>query len=144
MAQKGEEHKLGWLLLLHLRNQGRRSMCTWACICTHLTSGASACSSLATPCSTGCGYVRLPQQLHEQHALLYILSWAYSVCSFSSAVSAARRTLSCSILCFLFSSVVCGVLRRSLSEHDGAISDEPRNFTLRTCGSIITYPLRLR
>ena len=24
--------------------------------------------------------VRLPQQLHKQHALLYLLSWAYSVC----------------------------------------------------------------
>ena len=37
-----------------------------------------------------CGYARQPQQLHEQHALVYLLSWAYSVyilllCCFSSA-----------------------------------------------------------
>ena len=29
---------------------------------------------------TGCGYARLHQQLCEQYAVLYLLSWAYSVC----------------------------------------------------------------
>ena len=29
---------------------------------------------------SGCGYARQHQQLHEQHTLLKLLSWAYSVC----------------------------------------------------------------
>ena len=29
---------------------------------------------------SGCGYSRQPQQLYKQHALLYLLSWDYSVC----------------------------------------------------------------
>ena len=36
----------------------------------------SRMSQLMTP---GCGYVRQPQQLHEQHALLYLLPWAYYI-----------------------------------------------------------------
>ena len=42
--------------------------------------------------------------------------------SFSSAVSTAWSALSRLFLCFLFSAVVCGVLRGSLQEHDGGTS----------------------
>ena len=58
---------------------------------------------------------------------------------FCFAVSAVWWTLSRSILCFLFSSVVCGVLRGSLQEHNGPISagELPLRFTLRTCETAI-------
>ena len=62
--------------------------------------------------------MRLPQQLHEQHALVYLLSWAYSVFYFFALLIQQHGTLSYSILRFLF---FYGVLRRSLQEHDGAI-----------------------
>ena len=54
-------------------------------------------------------------------ALSFVLG-LLSLSSFCSAVSAAWRALSHSILRFLFSSVVYGVLCRSLREHDGSIS----------------------
>ena len=57
-------------------------------------------------------------QLHEQHALLYLFTQSVFFCS---AVSAARRAPSRSVLFFLFSSIVWGVLRWSLREHNGAI-----------------------
>ena len=77
------------------------------------------------------GYIslaRLPQQLHEQHALLSLLSWAYSayVCFLLCCFNSAAR---CHIQFYASlsgSSVVCGVLRGSLQEHDCAISTIPK------------------
>ena len=63
-----------------------------------------------------------------------------SLCSFCSAVSAARRTLSRSILHFLFSSVVCRVLHGSLREQDGAISTTPK---LHFENTMVPYQLPL-
>ena len=38
--------------------------------------------------------MRVPQQLHEQHTLLYILSWAYSVCVLFAQLFQQRGALS--------------------------------------------------
>ena len=54
-----------------------------------------------------------------------------SPCSICSAVSTVWHGQSHLILCFLFSSVVCGVPCRSRREHNGSIS-LPLMFTLRT------------
>ena len=66
----------------------------------------------------------LHRQLRNQYDLVcpFVLGLA-SLCSFAqAAVSAAQHTLSHSILHFLFSSVVCGILRRPLRQHHCAIS----------------------
>ena len=77
---------------------------------------------------------RLPQQLLEQHALVSLMSWAYSACVL---LFQQRRALSRSILRFSLGLLCC--LRGSLREHDCAISTiDPRSFTLRT--SISTTP----
>ena len=77
---------------------------------------------------------RLPQQLLEQHALVSLMSWAYSACVL---LFQQRRALSRSILRFSLGLLRC--LRGSLREHDCAISTiDPRSFTLRT--SISTTP----
>ena len=100
---------------------------------------AFALTWIATLRLTGCCYARLLQQLHEQHALLYCLGLTQSVFSLLCC-SGAWHSLSGSILCFLFSSVVCRVLRRSLREHDGTILDNPQSFVLRKWWFHITYP----
>ena len=63
-----------------------------------------------------CGYVReTTSAAARAECLALCLSCTYSVhVPFWFAVSAARHALSRSILCFLFSSVVSGFLRRSL------------------------------
>ena len=56
------------------------------------------------------GYVSLarqPQQLHEQHALLSVLSWAYSACVFCAVLFQRRDALSRSILRFSFRLLRC-------------------------------------
>ena len=128
VAWKREEQQSGWLLLLHLCNLHRQR-----CACGVYSH------SLAWPHLSG---VWLPQQLHENHTLLYLFFWAYLVCVLfpRSAVSAARHALSHSILCFLFSSIVCGVLRRSLWEHNGAISTTPKALFWERNGSISLTP----
>ena len=63
-----------------------------------------------------------------------------SLCSFCSAVSVVRRTLSRSILRFLFSSVICRVLRGSLREQDGAILT---TLKLRFENTMVPYQLPL-
>ena len=72
---------------------------------------------------SGCGYMRQPQQLHEQHTLFYRSSWAYSVCVLFFLLccfsSTARSAPFDPIIL-----VVYGLLRGSLREHDGAISPE--------------------
>lgn len=62
-----------------------------------------------------------------------------TLCSFCSAVSAVRCTLSRSVLCFLLFSIVCGVLRGSFWEHSGTI-----NCISRTMQTIKTRPALLR
>ena len=61
---------------------------------------------------SGCSYARQLQQLHEQHAFLYFCPGLTQSVFFSSAVSAMWCALSHSILCFLYSSIVCGVVGR--------------------------------
>ena len=88
-----------------------------ACIRTHLISGASAVSLIPRPedwtsnspslfCAGMQGgacersyssLTRLPQQLHEQHALLSLLFWAYSACVLLALLFERRGTLSHSI-----------------------------------------------
>ena len=71
---------------------------------------------------------RLPQQLLEQHALVSLMSWAYSACVL---LFQQRRALSRSILRFSLGLLRC--LRGSLREHDCAISTiHSRSFTMRT------------
>ena len=56
------------------------------------------------------GYIslaRLPQQLHEQHALLSLLSWAYSACVLFALLFQRRGALSRSILRFSFRLLRC-------------------------------------
>ena len=87
------------------------------------------------------GYIsleRLPQQLLEQHALLSLMSWAYSTCAVFALLFQQRAgRVSRSILRFSLRLVRC--LRGLLREHDCATSTiDPRSFTLRT--SISTTP----
>ena len=67
--------------------------------CARLLGGAceQSYSSLA----------RLPQQVHEQHVFLSVLSWAYSACVFFSLLFQWRGTLSRSILRFSFKLLHC-------------------------------------
>ena len=61
------------------------------------------------------GYIslaRLPQQLHKQHALLSLLSWAYSAYVIFALLFQQHGTLSCSIIHFSFRLLRC--LRSSL------------------------------
>ena len=134
-----------------------------ACIRTHLISSASAVSLVPRPedrtrllssslgsfsgpptspplfCTGMLGggwerdYISLARLL-QQHALLSLMSWAYSACV---PLFQQRRALSRSILRFSLRLLRC--LRGSLREHDCAISTiDPRSFTLRT--SISTTP----
>ena len=58
--------------------------------------------------------------------LLFLLSWAYSACVLFALLFQRHGTLSRSICVSLSgSSVVCGVLRGSLQEHNCAISTTP-------------------
>ena len=107
-----------------------------------LCSGVSAVVSIGHTHSMGCNYARLSQQLHEQHALLYLSSCTYIVQSFffCSAVSAAWHSLSRLFLCFLFSSVVSG----SFVGHFESMMvpfQQPCNFTLRTWYDGLSIPL---
>ena len=62
-----------------------------------------------------------------------------SLCSFAqAAISQAQRALSCLILCFLFSSVVCRVLCRPLRQHNSAISTTPEASLQEHDGSMST------
>ena len=93
-----------------LCNLSRQGMCTWHVFtliwspvphqaqrldkATHGSLSSPAQLSVTFLCrNAGRGLwmmlARLPQQLHEQHALLSILSWAYSACVLCSAVSMA-------------------------------------------------------
>ena len=55
-----------------------------------------------------------------RHSLPFVRG-LFSLCSLCSIVSAARHAPSCSILCYLYSSVICKVLHAgSLWEHNGA------------------------
>ena len=121
----------------------------WNGHCTHVTHVGSAVQSTLnylydSRAITRCGYASQPQQLHEQHALLYFLSWAYlySVCSFCSAVSAAQLALLCLIPCFLSSSIVCSVIHGSLQEHNGDIATTSEASLRQHDGSISINPLR--
>ena len=92
--------------------------------------------------------VRLPQQLHKQHALLSLMSWAYSACALFALLFQQRRALSHLILHFSlrFLRCLCGSLR----EHDYALLTTPEaslqelqyqlplRFTLGT-GCIVRY-----
>ena len=89
------------------------------------------------------GYIslaRLPQQLHEQHALLSLLSWAYSACVLFALLFRQRGALSRSILRFsAFKLLRClrspsRVTSRTRLYH----IDDPRSFTSRT--SVSTTP----
>ena len=115
VAQRGEEQQNGWLLLLHLCNQGRRSMCTWhvyTLICRSLISVPRfLSSSIVLPhLVMRCGNTRLLLQLHDQHALLYLLSCTYSVCVLFALLFQQHGALSCTFG-YIY---VCGVLRGSL------------------------------
>ena len=100
--------------------------------CTHLTHVGSAVQSIGWVTNYDSGAI-IWVWLYMQDSLSSCTS--STPCSSFCPVSAVWWTLSCSILCFLFSSVVCGVLRRSLQEHNGPISagELPLRFTLRTC-----------
>ena len=84
------------------------------------------------------GYIsvaRLPQQLLEQHALLSLMSWAYSTCAVFALLfqqcAGSGVTFDSTFLFEARALVRC--LRRSLREPDCAMSTiDPRSFTLRT------------
>ena len=132
VAWKREEQQSGWLLLLHLCNRHRQR-----CACGVYSH------SLAWPHLSG---VWLPQQLHENHTLLYLFFWAYLVCVLfpQSAVSAARHALS------HFDSMFPFLLRRLWGPSQVTLRtqwchiDDPQSFILRTRWFHITYPLGLR
>ena len=88
------------------------------------------------------GYIclaRLPQQLLEQHALLFLMSWAYSTCAVFALLFQQRSGSGVTFDSLRFSLRLVRCLRGSLREHDCAISTiDPRSFTLRT--SISTTP----
>ena len=73
---------------------------------------------------------RQPQQLHEQHALLSLLSWACSACVFCAVLFQRRDALSRSILRFSFRLLRC---LRGLSQVTSRTRlhhiDNPRSFT---------------
>ena len=76
-----------------------------------------------------------------RHAPSFVLGLP-SLCSFAqAAISQAQRALSCLILCFLFSSVVCQVLCRTLRQHNSAISTTPEASLQEHDGSMSTTPL---
>ena len=80
---------------------------------------------------------RLPQQLHEPHALLSLLSWAYSACVLFAMLFQQRGALSRSISRFFFRLLRClRVLRGSRREHDCAISTSPET-------SLCEFPYQL-
>ena len=85
---------------------------------------------------SGCGYTRQPQLLHEQHTMLYLLSWAYSVCVLFTLLFQQHGVL-CHLR-FFFSFVFCRVLHRSLWEHNGAIPTTPEASLREQNGSIST------
>ena len=80
--------------------------------------------------------VRLPQQLHEQHGLLSLLTWAYSACVLFALLFQRHSTLSRSILRFSFRLLRClwGPLRVTLRTQLCHI-DDPRSFTSQTSTS---------
>ena len=87
------------------------------------------------------GFPRLPQQLHEQHALLSLLFWAYSACFF--LLCCFNSTAHCHVRFYVAlsgTSVVCGVLGGSLWECDCAILMTPK---LHFENFRINYPLDL-
>ena len=82
---------------------------------------------------------KLPQQLHEQHALLFLLSWAYSACVLFALLFQWHGALSRSILRFSFRLLRClWGLSRVTSRTQLCHIDDPRSFILRT--SISTTP----
>ena len=90
------------------------------------------------------GYIslaRLPQQLLEQHALLSLMSWAYSTCAVFGLLFQQRAGSGVT-----FDSTFFFEARPlSLREHDCAISTiDPRSFTLRTPGLKFTSGTWLR
>ena len=134
-SMKGKRATIWLVIAFDLCNPRWRRMCKWSVFaCTHLISGASAVSlvprpedrrsdrSQAPPSSpslfcTGMrgggwerGYIslaRLPQQLHKQHGLLSLLSWAYSACVLFALLFQQCSVLSRSILSFSFRLLCC-------------------------------------
>ena len=83
--------------------------------------------------------VRLPQQLHEQYALLSLLSWAYSACVRFALLFQQRGALSRSILRFSFRLLRCLRCPSLVTSRTRLCHiDDPRSFTSRT--SISTTP----
>ena len=106
-------------------------------------SGLSQLPTMTLGLFSGRGYRRQSQQLQEQHALLYHLSWAYSICVlFAPQLHQCRSAVSHLVLYFLFSSIVCGIFRGSLREHDGAIPT--RSNQLHSKNTMVPYQLPLR
>ena len=68
--------------------------------------------------------IKRNKKLHEQYTLLYLLFWAYPLCVVLLRLLFQQRGAFCHIwfYIFLFSSVVCVVLCKSLRQHDSAIS----------------------
>ena len=96
----------------------------WNGCCTqwHLTRAASAVLWLYGYYRGGGGYARQPQQLHNQHALPYHLSFLL-LCCFSSAA--------CSVTFALFLlRCLWGLLQVTSTQH--CHIDNPRHFTFRT------------
>ena len=76
------------------------------------------------------GYISLVRLPKQQHALLPLLSWAYSACVLVALLFRQRGGLSYSVQFYVQSqlsgsSIVCEVLRGSLREDDCAISTNP-------------------
>ena len=73
-------------------------------------------------------------------ARLALLSWAYSVSVLFALLFKQRGTI-CHVRFYLFSSIVCGVLRASVrGEHNGAISTIPAASLREHDGSISPTP----
>ena len=132
VARRGEEQQPGWLSLLHLyvTNQGRwnislaslthfcRKWVRLARLAEHVHIVRYLCLAVVS-CAWPHPIQRPPQQLHEQHALLYfIVLHLLILCSLYSVLCA----LSHLFLHFLFSFFVCEVYHMSLREHVGSIS----------------------
>ena len=69
---------------------------------------------------------RLPQQLHEQHALLSLMSWAYSACILFALPFQRRGALSRMILHFSFA---LPLFVGSFAGHLENKIEDPRHFT---------------
>ena len=125
-SSSGMKGKRARLLLLHLYdlcNLGRWRICMWhvfetgwgysAVVLDHSQAPPSSPSLFCTRMlgrAWKWGYsslVRLPQQLHEQHALLSLLSWTYSACVLFALLFQQCRVLPHSILRFFFGLLRC-------------------------------------